>query len=249
MARHIPHNAAGDAPRHPRAFTLIELLVVVAVITILAAMLSPMALRSMRSAKTANCTSNLRQVHAAMMNYANSQDQFVVPLNTVSPSLAWQPPKRWYELLERYSRESGIWQCPSKQRTKIGYSQNHRVFAAFRAGQEHRNLWVAPQPLDYVNNAAGSIIFCDVGWVTNIYDEPEKWIEDDRIPGCCRLPQDFNHGAKQYVWWETSPTRPVPRHPGHKTNCVFFDGHVRSILTREIVDDDYGDPDCLYDNQ
>jgi prepilin-type N-terminal cleavage/methylation domain-containing protein/prepilin-type processing-associated H-X9-DG protein len=229
------------------AFTLIELLVVVAVITILAGLVMPTVTSSLRQATTTNCKSNLRQVHAAMLNYANNNGQFIVPLNTASPNLDWHPPKQWYELLEPYSRESGIWQCPAKPRAAVGYSQNHRVFAPLGGAYSHRNLYVAPQPLDRVTNAVVTLIFLDVGWVTNIDDPPDDWIEDDRDARCCRFPQDNVHGEGTYVWWETSPQRPVPRHPGKKTNCVFMDAHVEAIPTWDLVNDDYGDPECLYD--
>ena len=235
-----------------RAFTLIELLVVVAVIGILASLLMPAIIRAMKTAESANCKSNLDQIHAAMMNYAQDNDSFIPPLNTGAPSLEWDPPKIWWKLLDPYTREREVLRCPAKKRTKIGYSMNHRVFCAPRSKESHLNLWVAPQQLTVVVNAAGTIIFLDVGWVTNIDASANDWTEDDRNPGCARMPIDMNHGAhdgkKEYVWWETSPTRPVPRHPGYKTNCVFFDGHVEGLLTWDIADDDYGDPNCVYDN-
>ncbi len=239
--------------RARQAFTLIELLVVIAVISILAAMLMPAVINAMKTADAANCTSNLKQIAAAMLNYANAHDGFMAPLNTAAPSLEWDPPKKWWQLLEPFSRELGIFRCPAKKRTQIGYSMNHRVFTPPRSKLSHLNLWVGPQQLTVCNNPSATILFLDVGWVTNIADAPREWNEDDRNPGCARMPIDMNHGAhdgkKEYVWWETSPTRPVPRHPADKTNCSFFDGHVDGIVTREIADDDYFDPGCLYDNQ
>ncbi len=235
-----------------RGFTLIELLVVIAVISILAAMLMPAVIRAMKTAEASNCISNLKQIQASTLTYVNNNDTFLPPLNSASPHLQWDPPQKWWEFLEPYSRELGIFRCPAKKATKIGYSMNHRVFTPPRYNLSHLNLWVGPQQITHCKHPASTILFLDVGWVTNIAAEPNDWLEDSRNPGCARMPIDMNHGAhdgkKLYVWWDTSPTRPVPRHPGHITNCSFFDGHVEGIPAWEIANDDYFDPDCVYDN-
>jgi len=56
-------------------FTLIELLVVIAIIAILAAILFPVFARAREKARHSTCTSNLRQVGASMLIYAQDHEE------------------------------------------------------------------------------------------------------------------------------------------------------------------------------
>ncbi len=78
--------SVGSSGPGPAGFTLIELLVVIAVIAILAALLLPALGKARSSAQSVQCTSNLRQLQMAWLNYA-SENQDRVALNwTMFPS-------------------------------------------------------------------------------------------------------------------------------------------------------------------
>ncbi len=65
-----------------RGFTLVELLVVIAVIAILASLLAPAMRKGMLMAKTASCSSNLKQVAFTFQAYANENSNYFPAANS-----------------------------------------------------------------------------------------------------------------------------------------------------------------------
>jgi prepilin-type N-terminal cleavage/methylation domain-containing protein/prepilin-type processing-associated H-X9-DG protein len=72
MHRNIGRSRAG--------FTLIELLVVIAIIAILAAILFPVFAQAREKARQSSCTSNLKQIGLAFMQYSQDYDERFPPV-------------------------------------------------------------------------------------------------------------------------------------------------------------------------
>src|SRR5262245_26234261 len=70
--------------RKGRAFTLVELLVVIAIIGILVALLLPAIQAARESARRAQCTSGVKNVALALLNYHDVKKEF--------PAAAWLRP-------------------------------------------------------------------------------------------------------------------------------------------------------------
>src|SRR5687768_8985286 len=99
--------------RNRVGFTLIELLVVIAIIAILSAVLFPVFARARESARSASCASNLNQIMKAYRMY-EMEYQFC-PYGTyrVGEISNGEPYWRWHELLIPFTKNEGIFWCPS----------------------------------------------------------------------------------------------------------------------------------------
>jgi prepilin-type N-terminal cleavage/methylation domain-containing protein/prepilin-type processing-associated H-X9-DG protein len=98
---------------HRKGFTLIELLVVIAIIAILAAILFPVFARAREKARQSTCTSNQRQIAAAMLMYAQDHEETLPNTSTV-----------WGDI----DVEPGVLVCPTKGKTQtIGYDYYYYV--------------------------------------------------------------------------------------------------------------------------
>jgi len=240
--------------RERTAFTLIELLVVVAVIGILASLLMPAILRSMRSATGAACKNNLRQIHNGIIMYVKE-----FALLPAAGDGGW---RRWYNHLEeRYLRDKEVFKCPGNKSVPYGYGLNYR----FHMGPNYQGmvgpypyLWYNVLPIDIVRNPSRVLITCDTGYVepATMNLPAKQWKERMRVVsrGFVRFPLvaaplGTVDGTKSYPYWTSDPWRPFPRHPGPQANFLFFDGHVDALDVQKVVDYNFGDPECLYDNQ
>jgi prepilin-type N-terminal cleavage/methylation domain-containing protein len=112
--------------RHLRGFSLIELLVVIAIIALVIALLFPALSRVRRAAEKAACFSNLRQLHAAAMLYAQDNGGWA-PASSwnmaenhdgIDGSLGFGLPHGWHDhdTLVKYGirRDSTVNWCPSE---------------------------------------------------------------------------------------------------------------------------------------
>jgi len=96
-------------PLHHRGFTLIELLVVIVIIALLAALLLPAFAKARERGRSMGCLSNVRQITAALMIYAQEHDQKLPPEDSI-----------WREL----NLSKRLYRCPSRGTASMTYGYN-----------------------------------------------------------------------------------------------------------------------------
>jgi len=150
--------AHGLTPKN-RAFTLIELLVVIAIIGILAAILFPVFATAREKARQASCSSNLKQLGLAMLEYAQDYDEN--PPNGTSKTNAVTG---WAGQIYPYVKAKGVFVCPDDQTpgASCSYAYNRNVADNIDSHWTYGYYGYVCFPLSKFGNVTKTVLLAEV---------------------------------------------------------------------------------------
>jgi prepilin-type N-terminal cleavage/methylation domain-containing protein/prepilin-type processing-associated H-X9-DG protein len=232
--------------RRVRAFTLVEILVVISIIALLLALLIPAVNRARETARRTSCLSNLRQLGAAMMMYANDNaGAFPNSANNVQQPhdwVYWQPGRdRNGSPLVQYLGgmfNENLFTCPSDSADThpgplvypFSYTLNARIGGAFSSPTTYIPLF-RPVRLDYIQKPSEKIL---------VIDESSEGIDDGAW-----APTDLNpevgHAFNMISNRHDKFHENIRDSNAGSGNAVFADGHADYVerkmgLMKEHVD-------------
>ncbi|MBL1217529.1 MAG: prepilin-type N-terminal cleavage/methylation domain-containing protein [Planctomycetes bacterium] len=204
--------------RHRHAFTLIELLVVISIIALLIGILLPALSRARQAAQGTACTSNIRQLNLAHLNYANEYGK-LAGTATHDEGLDWigfnnEPDYQKREvpyngLIWPYLKSEFAFECPTEKRKAndlFSYTMPHALGGAR----------------------------VELNWPTFFRTEPERGYSSplELVPGLPVIVEEdeyFSNNSVQDGAWANND-QITERHM-KRGNIGFMDGSCRIIET------------------
>ena len=239
-------------PARASGFTLIELLVVIAIIALLVSILLPSLNRAKELTKSVVCQANLRSIGIAMGMYTTETSHYPGGHTYNPPDAACMT---WPSRLRTYAASDIFW-CVSADPTSKWTVKFGRGLAAQYGYQAGEVRLGAAVPFSYGYNNWGS---WDTPWggapqygLGGYSAAPGQATSHDyyELPASrVNVPADMIAIGDSSVngYWDAFidpecekdpatewPEYPSARHMG-KTNLVFCDGHVESIIRDDIV--------------
>jgi prepilin-type N-terminal cleavage/methylation domain-containing protein len=247
-------------PKPNSGFTLIELLVVIAIIAILAAILFPVFARAREAARKASCTSNLKQISTAFLMYSQDYDEMLPPWTAnhcgVYTGGAFALTYMYPNLVGPYVKNGvdpvsgalgGVWACPTTK-NQLGTIANTYAYNYYALGGTSNctgaGLSAAYAPFDGPGSAYPAAL-------ASLGKPAETYLITDgaqlsRPPVGVRVNGNLADNSGVYGSHElgsgvTAPNGTAvaanrrPMITGRRTVTGFCDGHVKAIVTMNMV--------------
>lgn len=241
-----------------RGFTLIELLVVIAIIAILAAILFPVFAQAREKARQSSCSSNLKQMGLAVLQYMQDYDE-TYPMMHYNDAAGNEV--RWFDMVgpyvkngdkysnNRYSGAGGIWKCPDLPSDQPAMYGVH--YDLFREGWPYATAVAIG--MSTVDSPADTVMVCEKGQ----NDGNSSWLQFQTWEGNwtaaggglssgtysdhldIKPDKDCDYQASDtgasYANWNGCSMMPRYRHAGFNvSNFLFNDGHVKSLSKGQL---------------
>jgi len=217
MGRHRPS---------PCGFTLVELLIVIAIIAVLAAILFPVFSVARAKARRARCESNLRQVGAALMLYADDYSGYLPSFsqshpswsNTLTPAQKNSPQPglvvTWDISIQDKLRNVDVLTCSDNP-----FGRDKRAFAmtAYSMKADLTSLTFYGERIENIPNRTGIVLLFEKG--KNL---PGSW--GDAMGENVRQ----SHASK---WPSVDPGYSEALFHQKGKNFLFLDGHAKWFKT------------------